>query len=106
MKKYNRVFVIVIDSMGIGNAPDAAAFGDTGADMLGEVRKHIDIYVDNQSHLITRIYMQNCPEYIVDELGDLGLENQAQCNGDGDEQPDLHQLHALVIPQDFLDSCS
>ena len=37
MKKYNRVFVIVIDSMGIGNAPDAAAFGDEGADTFGHI---------------------------------------------------------------------
>ena len=29
-----RVFVIVIDSCGCGNAPDAAAFGDEGADTL------------------------------------------------------------------------
>ncbi len=39
--KYNRVFAIVIDSFGIGNAPDAAAFNDEGADTCG----HIDASV-------------------------------------------------------------
>lgn len=32
-----RVFLIVMDSFGIGGAPDAAAFGDAGADTLGHI---------------------------------------------------------------------
>lgn len=32
-----RVFLIVIDSAGIGNAPDAAAFNDAGADTFGSL---------------------------------------------------------------------
>ena len=31
----NRVFLIVLDSFGVGAAPDAAEFGDAGADTLG-----------------------------------------------------------------------
>lgn len=33
-----RVFLIVLDSLGIGNAPDAEAFGDAGSDTLGAIR--------------------------------------------------------------------
>ena len=33
-----RVFLIVLDSVGIGNAPDAAAFSDEGSDTLGAIR--------------------------------------------------------------------
>lgn len=32
-----RVFLIVLDSFGIGGAPDAAAFGDEGSDTLGAI---------------------------------------------------------------------
>ncbi len=33
-----RAFLFVLDSVGIGNnAPDAAAYGDSGADTLGHV---------------------------------------------------------------------
>ncbi len=32
-----RAFLIVLDSFGIGGAPDAAAFGDEGADTLGHI---------------------------------------------------------------------
>ena len=34
-----RVFLIILDSFGIGGAPDAAAFGDEGSNTLGSVRK-------------------------------------------------------------------
>ncbi len=34
MKKFKRIHVIVMDSVGIGEAPDAAKFGDTGAHTL------------------------------------------------------------------------
>ena len=34
MKKYKRIFTIVIDSLGIGAMDDAEKYGDTGADTL------------------------------------------------------------------------
>lgn len=37
MKRYKRIFTIVIDSMGIGAMADAEAYGDTGADTLGHI---------------------------------------------------------------------
>lgn len=37
MQKYNRIFTIVIDSLGIGAAADAAAYGDAGTDTLGHI---------------------------------------------------------------------
>lgn len=37
MSKYQRVFVIVLDSLGIGALPDAAEFGDAGADTFGHI---------------------------------------------------------------------
>lgn len=32
-----RAFLIVLDSVGIGGAEDAAAYGDAGADTLGHI---------------------------------------------------------------------
>lgn len=37
MNRYKRVFVIVLDSLGIGALPDAADFGDAGADTFGHI---------------------------------------------------------------------
>ena len=39
-----RVFIIVLDSMGIGQAPDAALFSDEGSDTLGAIRHHENFY--------------------------------------------------------------
>lgn len=36
---YQRIHVLVLDSVGIGEAPDAARFGDEGADTLGHIVK-------------------------------------------------------------------
>ena len=37
MKKYNRIFVIVLDSLGIGAMPDSDKFGDVGVDTFGHI---------------------------------------------------------------------
>lgn len=40
--KYKRVFLIVMDSVGIGEAPDAAEFNDAGADTLGHIAEKMN----------------------------------------------------------------
>ena len=37
MQPVKRIFLIVLDSFGVGEAPDAADFGDQGRDTLGAV---------------------------------------------------------------------
>ncbi|QMT16223.1 phosphopentomutase [Planococcus maritimus] len=41
MKPFTRIHLIVLDSVGIGEAPDAKAFGDTGADTLGHIAQSV-----------------------------------------------------------------
>lgn len=45
MKKYKRIFTIVIDSLGVGAMPDAADFGDAGTDTLGHISEYRDKFV-------------------------------------------------------------
>ena len=52
--------------------------GDIGSELLGETRKHIDVYVSNDTHLIYRFYLQNCPEYVVDEAKIIEEQLEAQ----------------------------
>lgn len=56
MKKYKRIFTIVIDSLGIGAMPNAAEYDDEGTDTLG----HIDAHM---------------PEFRIPNLAKLGLAN-------------------------------
>lgn len=41
MKLYKHIFVIVLDSLGIGEAGDSAAFGDVGVDTLGHIAQSV-----------------------------------------------------------------
>ena len=49
--KYNRIFLIVLDSFGIGNAPDANAFDDSGANTLKSISKSNKFNIPNLSKL-------------------------------------------------------
>ena len=46
-----RVFLIVLDSFGIGAEPDAAAFGDEGTNTLGAIAKHPNFNCPNLRRL-------------------------------------------------------
>ncbi len=42
MKKYKRIFTVVVDSLGAGALPDAADYGDAGTDTLGHISQSMD----------------------------------------------------------------
>src|SRR5699024_10391446 len=42
MHSFKRIFVVVMDSVGIGEAPDAKVFNDVGADTLGHIAQHMN----------------------------------------------------------------
>lgn len=46
-----RVFLIVLDSFGIGEMPDAADYGDQGSDTLGAVRRSPYFQMDHMRRL-------------------------------------------------------
>ena len=40
---FTRAIVIVMDSVGIGELPDAATYGDQGSDTLGNIAKRVPL---------------------------------------------------------------
>jgi phosphopentomutase len=60
--QFKRVFIVVMDSVGIGEAPDAAQFDDVGSDTLG--------------HIADRMNGLNMPN-----IGKLGLSNIREIKG-------------------------
>ena len=51
-RRLKRVFVIVLDSMGMGAMADAARFGDEGADTLGHISQTVEhFYIPNLASL-------------------------------------------------------
>ena len=44
MQKYNRIFVIVMDSLGVGEMADSEKFGDVGVNTLGHISESVDTF--------------------------------------------------------------
>ncbi len=65
---FKRIHLIVLDSVGIGEAPDAHLFGDEGADTLGHIGEHME----------NGLHMPN--------LARLGLSNIKKIQGIPEEQ--------------------
>lgn len=51
MAKFDRICLVVLDSAGIGEMPDAAAWGDAGADTLGNIFRTRRVNVPNLQSL-------------------------------------------------------
>ena len=51
MEKINRIILLVLDSVGIGAAPDAAAYGDEGANTLGHIADELGLPLSNLARL-------------------------------------------------------
>src|SRR4249919_1204440 len=50
-KKFGRVTLIVMDSAGIGEMPDAAEWGDAGSNTIGHVLESRDVKIPNMQQL-------------------------------------------------------
>ncbi len=49
--KFKRVFLIILDSLGVGEALDASNYDDNGANTLGHIKEHYDLFVPNLKKL-------------------------------------------------------
>ena len=50
--KFKRIFLIVLDSLGVGGAIDADSYGDKGANTLGNIVKNYELFVPNLNKLV------------------------------------------------------
>lgn len=50
--KFKRIFIVVLDSVGIGEAPDAKEYNSIGADTLGHIAEYVDgLHMPNMAKL-------------------------------------------------------
>ena len=42
MQQFKRIFLLILDSVGVGEAPDAADFDDVGADTIGHIADYME----------------------------------------------------------------
>ncbi len=45
--KFRRIFLMVLDSLGVGEASDAANYGDNGCNTLGHIKENYDLFIPN-----------------------------------------------------------
>lgn len=45
--KFKRIFLMVLDSVGVGEASDASNYGDTNANTLGHIKENYDLFIPN-----------------------------------------------------------
>lgn len=62
MKRFKRIFLVVLDSVGIGASPDAKQYDDKGANTLGHIAEHVG-----------GLFMPH--------MGELGLSNIEEIKG-------------------------
>ncbi|WP_396625194.1 phosphopentomutase [Luteitalea sp.] len=49
--RFERIIAIVLDSVGIGELPDAAVYGDEGSDTLGNIARRVPLHLPALRHL-------------------------------------------------------
>ncbi len=45
--KFKRIFLMVLDSLGVGEASDAGNYGDNGCNTLGHIKENYDLFIPN-----------------------------------------------------------
>jgi phosphopentomutase len=95
-----RVILIVIDSVGIGELPDARDYGDTGSDTLGNIARHIPLAVPNLRVLgLARVAAVNRIAPEPDPAGAFG--RMAEASPGKDSVTGHWELMGLVLERAF-----
>ncbi len=84
MKKYKRIFTIVVDSLGAGALPDAADYGDAGTDTLGHISQAVDAFdIPNLQRLgLANLHALKQVEAVERPLGYYAYLNEASAGKD------------------------
>lgn len=84
MKKYKRIFTIVVDSLGTGALPDAADYGDEGTDTLGHISQAVEeFHIPNLQRLgLANLHALKQVEAVERPLGYYAYLNEASTGKD------------------------
>lgn len=79
--KFKRIFVIIMDSLGVGEAPDANNYNDNGANTLKHIMDNYDLFVPNLKKLgfLNTINMDDNPNveayYTIARPNNIGKDS-------------------------------
>ncbi|HTH02046.1 MAG TPA: phosphopentomutase [Vicinamibacterales bacterium] len=97
---FDRVILIVFDSVGCGALPDAADYGDAGSDTLGNISRHIPLRVPNLRRLgLARVSTVNRLDLEPEPIGACG--RMAEASPGKDSVTGHWELAGLVLERAF-----
>jgi phosphopentomutase len=97
---FDRVILIVFDSVGCGALPDAADYGDAGSDTLGNISRHIPLRVPNLRRLgLARVATVNRLDLEPEPIGACG--RMAEASPGKDSVTGHWELAGLVLERAF-----
>ncbi|MEG2571411.1 MAG: phosphopentomutase, partial [Erysipelotrichaceae bacterium] len=84
MKKYKRIFTVIVDSLGIGAACDSSEYGDYGVDTLGHIDDAMNPFlIPNLSRLgLANLHPLKHCEMATQPLGYYTRLQEASCSKD------------------------
>ena len=96
----DRVILIVLDSVGCGELPDARDYSDEGSDTLGNIAQHVPLQVPNLRRLgLARVSTVNRIEHEPDPEGAFG--RMAESSPGKDSVTGHWELTGLVLDRPF-----
>ena len=97
---FDRVILIVFDSVGCGELPDAADYGDTGSDTLGNISRRIPLSVPNLRQLgLAQVSTVNRLAVEPDPIGAFG--RMAEASPGKDSVTGHWELTGLILDRAF-----
>jgi len=96
----DRVILIVLDSVGCGELPDAADYGDRGSDTLGNISRHVPLAVSHLRQLgLSRVSTVARLDAEPDPLGAFG--RMAEASPGKDSVTGHWEISGLVLERAF-----
>ncbi|HWO01056.1 MAG TPA: phosphopentomutase [Blastocatellia bacterium] len=96
---FNRILLIVLDSVGIGEMPDAADYGDAGADTLGHALGSREVRIPN----LRQVGLANIRRLPVDPVRNpSGLFGKAATSSNGKDTTTGHwEMSGIITSRPF-----
>ena len=83
MRKYNRIFVIVLDSLGVGAMKDSPAYGDVNVNTLGHIAEAMKLQIPNLQKMgLANLCDLQDVEPVEQPLGKYAKLNEMSCGKD------------------------
>jgi phosphopentomutase len=97
---FTRAIVIVLDSVGIGELPDAADYGDQGSNTLGNIARSVTLQIPTLRALgLPRLVPLRNVEPVADPLGAFG--RMAEASAGKDSVTGHWEMAGVVLKQPF-----